>query len=208
MQRRAFLAGVACTGLAACGSGESVWAPDDVVRAKAFRGTGPKSLTLYTMKSADSGSGAHTALLVDASQRVMFDPAGTFGHPTIPERNDVLFGFNPRVEQYYASYHARETFYIISQKVVVSPQVAEQALQLVMSNGPVAKANCTRATSAILRRLPGFGGLPQTWFPNTLSEGFAQLPGVETAEYRESDSDDKALAAQQIDMQIRAAQSQ
>lgn len=207
MHRRAFLAGMATCGLAAC-SGEPVWAPDEVVSSKAYRGTGPKSLTLYTMKSTGGGSGAHTALLVDASQRVMFDPAGTFGHPTIPERNDVLFGFNPRVEQFYASYHARETFYIISQKVVVPPQVAERALQLVMANGAVAKANCTRATSAILRQLPGFSTLPQTWFPNTLSEGFARLPNVETREYRENDSDDKTLAAQQIDMQIKAAQSQ
>ncbi len=207
MHRRAFLAGAAFAGLAAC-SGEPVWAPQEVVSAKAFRGTGPKSLTLYTMKNTGSGNGAHTALLVDASQRVMFDPAGTFGHPTIPERNDVLFGFSPQVEQYYASYHARSSFYIVSQKVIVSPQVAERALQLVQANGPVAKANCTRATSAILRQLPGFGGLSQTWFPNSLSDDFARLPGVETREYRENDSDDKTLAARQVDMQIRAAQSQ
>ncbi len=207
MQRRAFLAGAAFAGLAGC-AGEPVWAPDDVVAAKAFRGTGPKSLTLYTMKNTSSGSGAHTAVLIDASQRVMWDPAGTFGHPTIPERNDVLFGFTPRVEQYYASYHARETFYIISQKVVVSPAVADQALQLVMAHGAVPKANCTRATSAILRKLSGFQGLPQTWYPNVLSDGFAKLPGVETREYRENDSDDKSLAARQIDMQIRADQSQ
>lgn len=206
MHRRAFLAGAAFSGLAAC-SGEPVWAPDDQVAARAFRGTGPRSLTLYTMISTGSDSGAHTSLLVDASQRVMFDPAGTFGHPTIPERNDVLFGFSPRVEDYYVSYHARETYYVIGQKTVVSSEVAEQALRLVMSNGAVAKANCTRATSALMRRLPGFGYLPQTWFPVSLSDAFAAHPGVVTREYRENDSDDKSLAAQQIDMQIRAGLS-
>lgn len=186
-----------------------MWAPDDVVSAKTYRSNGgTRALTLYTMKSTGSDSGAHTALLVDASQRVMFDPAGTFGHPTIPERNDVLFGFNPRVEEYYVSYHARETFYVIGQRIAVSPAVAEQALALVMQNGAVAKANCTRATSALLRRLPGFESLPQTWFPNTLADAFGRLPGVTTQTYRENDSDNKALAAQQIDMQIRAAQSQ
>ena len=207
LSRRAFLAGASLAGLAAC-AGEPVWAPDDVVRAKAFRGTGPKSLTLYTMIDVRDGSGAHSSVLVDASQRVMFDPAGTFGHPTIPERNDVLFGFSPRVEQYYVSYHARETFYVVGQTVQVSPQVAEQALQLFMTNGPVAKANCTRVTSSILRQLPGFQSLPQTWFPVALMEAFGQLPGVVAREYRETDPDNKALAARQVDMQIRADQLQ
>ncbi len=207
MQRRAFLAGAAVAGLAGC-SGTPVWAPDDVIASKTFRSSGPASLTLYTMRNTGSGNGAHTALLVDASQRVMFDPAGSFGHPTIPERNDVLFGFSPQVEQYYASYHARSSFYIISQKVLVAPEVAERALQLVMTNGAVGQANCTRATSAIIRQLPGFEGISQTWFPNNLSADFAGLAGVVTREYRENDSDDKSLAAQQVDMQIRAAQSQ
>ncbi len=205
MHRRAFLAGAALTGLAAC-AGDPVWAPQDQINAKAYRGTGPKSLTLYTMKNTGSGNGAHTSLLIDASQRVMWDPAGTFGHPTIPERNDVLFGVSPRVESYYVSYHARETFYVIGQTVQVSPAVAERALQLALANGPVAKANCTRATSAILRQLPGFQDLPQTWFPNNLEDAFARLPGVQTRAFRENDSDSQSLAAQQVDMQIRAGQ--
>ena len=207
LSRRAFLAGASLAGLSAC-AGEPVWAPEDQVRAKVYRGTGPKSLTLYTMIDVRDGSGAHSSVLVDASQRVMFDPAGTFGHPTIPERNDVLFGMSPRVEQYYVSYHARVTFYVVGQTVFVSPEVAERALQMFMANGPVAKANCTRVTSSILRQLPGFESLPQTWFPVVLMDAFQQLPGVVRTEHRESDADDKTLAARQVDMQIRAGQSQ
>lgn len=204
--RRAFLAGGAAA-LAGC-AGEPVWSPQEAVNAKAYRGRGPTALTLYTMKRIDGGSGEHTSVLVDASQRVMWDPAGTFGHTTIPERNDVLFGFSPTVEAYYVSYHARQSFFVVGQKIEVSPAIAEQALQLVMANGAVAKANCTRATSAILRQLPGFQGLPQTWFPNALMDAFARMPGVQTREYRENDSDNKSLAARQIDMQIKADLSQ
>lgn len=206
LHRRAFLAGAGCLTLGAC-AGEPVWAPDDVVLAKSYSSGGPASLTLYTMRNIGSGSGEHSSLLVDASQRVMFDPAGTFGHPTIPERNDVLFGISPRVEAYYVSYHARETYYVLGQKVLVPEAVAESALRMVLANGAVAKANCTRATSAILRRLPGFQSLPQTWFPNALSDAFGRLPTVFEREYRETDADNKSLAARQIDMQIRADQS-
>ena len=205
MKRRAFVLGLPSLGLAACGA-QSIWAPDAAVQSVAFSGTGPKALTLYTMKNVGSGNGAHTSLLVDASQRVMFDPAGTFGHETIPERNDVLFGFSPQIEEYYVSYHARSTFYVISQKVFVPSETAEMALGLVLSNGAVPKAMCARATSNLLGRLPGFESIGATFFPNNLSDDFAKLPGVEAAEYRENDADDKSVAAAQIDAAIRTGQ--
>lgn len=205
MHRRTFVLGLPLLGLGACGAPQ-VWAPDSTVNRAVYEGTGPKSLTLYTMKNVGTDNGAHTGLLVDASQRVMFDPAGTFGHETIPERNDVHFGFSPRVEAFYASYHARETFYVVAQKKVVSSEVAELALGLVMSNGPVPKAMCTRSTSAILGRLPGFENIGTTFFPNNLSDDFAKLSNVETRVYRENDSDDKSVAAAEIDALIRADQ--
>lgn len=156
------------------------------------------------MRNVRSGNGAHTSLLVDASQRVMFDPAGTFGHPTIPERNDVLFGMSPRVEEYYVSYHARSTYYVEGQRIVVSAAVAEQALRLVMSYGAVPKAGCARATGTILRQIPGFETMPASFFPNNLRDKFGTLPGVVLTEYRENDSDDKSIAAREIGAALTA----
>ena len=201
--RRVFLTGLAASGLTACAA-ESVLAPMDVVEARAFRSDEPTHLRLLTMRNTGSDNGAHSAVLVQASQRVMFDPAGSFSHPTIPERNDLLYGITPRVEQYYISYHARQTYYVEAQYLEVSPAVAEQAFMLFQRAGPVAQANCTRVTSRVLRQLPGLERLPQTWFPGNLADAFGKLPGVRTEIYREQDSDDKSLAAQQIDMQIRA----
>ena len=185
MTRRAFVIG-APVALAAC-SAEPVWAPDTAVNAAVYRSGGPSALTLFTVKNTGSENGAHTALLVDASQRVLFDPAGSFKADAIPERNDVLFGFSPAAEQAYISYHARTDYFVVVQNVSVSPVVAEQALQLVMANGAVPKANCTRATSAILRQLSGFESIGSTWFPNNLSDAFATVPGVQTRNVREQD---------------------
>ena len=185
ISRRAFVIG-APLALAAC-SAEPVWAPDSAVNAAIYRSGGPATLTLFTVKNTGSGNGAHTALLVDASQRILFDPAGSFGATAIPERNDVLFGFSPAAEQAYISYHSRTEFYVVAQKIAVPPAVAEQALQLSLSNGAVAKANCTRATSAIIRQLPGFESIGGTWFPNNLSDAFEKVPGVQTREIREQD---------------------
>lgn len=205
MDRRAFIIGAPLV-LAGCGSGVSVWAPDDVVNAAAFRTRGPRSLTLYTMRNNGSNNGAHSALLVDASQRVMFDPAGSFANPAIPERNDVLFGITPQIEDFYVSYHARETFHVVGQKVTVPDAVAEKALRLVLANGPVSQMNCTRATSTILGQLQGFESIGTTYFPGNLSDAFGKLDGVIETVYREDDADDKSIAAAQIDAAIKARQ--
>lgn len=194
MQRRALLTGGAAAVLTGCAAGPSVWAPDDVIAARRAPGFGPTALRLFTMKNTGSDNGNHTGLLINASQRVIWDPAGTFGHPTIPERNDLHFGITPRVEDFYISYHARETYYVVTRKIAVPPQVAEAAMLAFMSAGPVAQANCTRVTSQVLRGLPGMGWVPQTWFPDKLDQAFAARPGVETGVFRENDSDDKSLA--------------
>lgn len=183
--RRAFVIG-APVALAAC-SAEPSWAPDAAVNAAIYRSPSVSALTLFTVKNSGSDNGAHTALLIDASQRILFDPAGSFRADGTPERNDVLFGFSPAAQRAYTSYHARTDYYVVVQTVAVPPEAAEQALQLALSNGAVAKANCTRATSAILRQLPGFEKVGSTWFPNNLSDTFAKLPGVQTREIREQD---------------------
>lgn len=201
MQRRDFLIGLPLA-LSGCAA-PSVWAPDDVVSRAIYSAPGPKYLTLYTMKNIQSDNGAHTALLINASQRVIFDPAGSFEQDLMPERNDVLFGVTPRLEEFYVSFHARVTYYVTGQKVLVEPEVAERALNLALTAGPVPKANCARFTSRLLRQLPGFEATRQTWSPNRIEEDFAKLPGVETRQYREDDSADKSVAAAQIRAALR-----
>jgi hypothetical protein len=205
LHRRTFILG-APLALAACGGGDPIWAPDDVVNAKIYRGTGQKSITLYTMINVWSGNGAHSSLLIDASQRVMFDPAGSFKHETIPERNDVLFGISPRVEEFYVSYHARQTYYVEGQRIVVSDEIAERALQLVMANGAVPKSACALAVSKVLRDIPGFENIRRTISPTRIRDDFAKIPGVVTTIYREDDADDKSIAAAQIDAALKTDQ--
>lgn len=204
MDRRCFLIGLPLA-LSAC-TAQEVWAPDDVVSRAIYREPGRSYLTLYTMKNVASGNGAHTALLINASQRVMFDPAGSWQQSVMPERNDLLYGVSPRLEQLYVSFHARRTYYVIGQTVPVSPEVAEQAFTLARTAGPVPQAQCARVTSVLLRQLPGFGGIRQTWGPNRLSEDFGRLPGVTTEEYRENDADDKTIAATEIAEILRTGQ--
>ncbi|MBV7379748.1 hypothetical protein [Maritimibacter dapengensis] len=192
--KRIFLSIVVMLGLVGC-TAESVWAPaEEVARARYVHG-GQPSLTLVTVISNSSGSGGHTALLVNGSQRVIFDPAGTFYHPHLPERNDVHYGMTPQAMDFYIDYHARVTWHVVTQEIAVSPAVAEQALQLVQANGAVGKAACASSTSAILRQLPGFENIRSTPFPVPLMESFGRLSGVTEKVYRDNDPDNNEYMA-------------
>lgn len=196
--RRLVVTGGVAT-LAGCAA-ESVWAPDEAVARAAYRHPGPPALTLFTTRNAGSGNGAHSGLMVNASQRVLFDPAGSFGHSTLPERDDVIYGMTPRIVEFYTGYHARTSFYVVEQTVEVDPQVAERVLRIVEAHGPVAQAFCTRAVADVLQQVPELGvNFRPTWFPDNLEEQFARVPGVVTVEHRQTDSDSLAEAAAEID---------
>ena len=171
---------------------EPVWAPDEAVaQARYVSDEGP-SITLFTVVRKLGGEGAHTGLMINGSQRVMFDPAGTWHHPTVPERNDLFYGITPRMKQFYINYHARETYDVYEQRVPVSAQVAELAIQRAAANGAVGKALCGNSISSILRDIPGFEGVKKTLFPNKIMRAFAEIPGVVTIVHADDDSDNNA----------------
>lgn len=172
------------------------YADDAAIAAVSYRDAGPPSLTLYTMVNNRSGEGAHSALLINASERVIFDPAGSFYSEVTPERNDVLFGITPYIERAYRSAHARSTYHVVSQTVDVSPEQAQTAYELALNNGAVPGAFCTSATSRLIGQIPGFENINGTLRPKKLMAQFEEVPGVRTDKYYENDSPDlqKALA--------------
>ncbi|WP_120632360.1 hypothetical protein [Ruegeria sp. EL01] len=176
--------------VAGCASSNRPQADQAEVVARSYRDPGPSTLTLYTMINTRTGSGAHTSLMIGGSERVIFDPAGSFRADVVPVVDDVLYGITPAVERAYRSSHARETHYARIQTIQVTPQQAEIALQLAKQSGPVAGAYCANSTASILKQVPGFEQIDVTFFPVKLSEQFGQIPGVVTEEYRENDDAD------------------
>ncbi len=197
--------------VAGCAVSKRPQADQSEIVARSYRDPGPSTLTLYTMINTRTGSGAHTSLMIGGSERVIFDPAGSFQADIVPSRNDVLYGITPAVERAYRSSHARETHFARIQTIEVTPQQAEIALQLAKQAGPVAGSYCANSTARLLQQVPGFEQIEVTFFPKKLSEQFAELPGVVTEEYRENDDADlqKGLAANNAALnQLDAASTQ
>lgn len=175
--------------LAACTSKPAgPQASDATIAAKAYRAAGPDTLTLITVVNNSSGGGAHTALMINGTQRVIFDPAGSFRHEEIPRRGDVIYGVWPNVLQAYKSAHARSTYHIVEQEVEISGSQAAQLMRLVAARGRVSDAQCAASSTAILAQVEGFESLGSTWFPKRLMERFAKMPGVTTNRYFENDA--------------------
>jgi len=173
---------------------ERTWAPEKAVTRAAYRHDGPATLTLFTVRSNRSNEGAHSALMINAGQRVMFDPAGSFRHPAVPEQADLLYGITPGVLETYIDYHSRVTHHTIIQTVEVPPEVAARALRLARAHGAAPKAFCSISISGILRDLPGFDTVPRSFFPNRIMAGFGRLPGVRTRTVHQDDpADNRAV---------------
>ena len=186
----ALLLGLCALILSACG--QHRWATEAEVQAARHSPGGAPELTLVTIVHYDSGRGDHTALFINSTERVIFDPAGSWTLDTIPERNDVHFGMTAEAGASFYASHVRDTHYAVVQRLVVSPEVAARAMALALQNGPVPPARCAAATARILRQLPGLEGLGSTFFPQVLMRDFATLPGVITHELHQDAPDYQA----------------
>lgn len=177
--------------LAACGGpAEPVWAPDAAVERARYTAQGPASVTLITVRSTDSGFGAHTGLLISGAQRVLFDPAGTFRLASAPERNDLHYGITPQVLAVYIDYHARETYDVELIEVPVTRAEADALIARAASYGAVPKAQCALSVTRILNTQARFAAVPTTYFPNAASAAFSALPGASTRVVTDDDADD------------------
>lgn len=169
----AMLSLVACTA-------DHKWASDaDVARAR-YVDPNPPYITLFTSMNTRSGEGVHSSLLINGTERVLYDPAGSWELSLAPEREDLHYGMTPSVLASYADFQGTAPFELVQQTLFVSPEMAEQIKQAVIAHGSVNKAACTNALSGIMQSFPGFELLPRTLFPKKLSVAFGKLPGVQT----------------------------
>jgi hypothetical protein len=174
--------------LASCGADKN-FAEADAISGAAFVSGEPPSITLFTVVNVRSGEGGHASLLIDGRQRVIYDPAGTWYHPTAPERYDMHYGMNERMMAYYIDYHARQTFNVVEQKLYVSQQTIDQIMAAAIDHGSAGKATCAITISGILKDIPGFESIGPTWFPNQLAKQFGKLPGVQERLITDDDDD-------------------
>lgn len=176
---RLFSAGLLLALLSACTDPAIIAPAEEVARYRYVSNEAPY-IALVTNVNTRSKSGDHSALIINGSERVVFNPAGTWLHPKAPERNDLHYGFSNGMRDWFIDYHARETYRVEIQKIEVSREVADIALAAAQQAGPVGPARCTLSITEVLRQTPGFEGFPRVILPNRAKKAFAEYPGVTT----------------------------
>jgi hypothetical protein len=170
----------AFAGLAACGTADNKWASDAEIAAVRYTAAPPATITLITSINNRSGEGAHSGLLISGSERVIYDPAGSWDlpKPWAPERADLHYGITDTALASYLNYQSGEKYRAVMQTVVVPTEVADRAIAGAVAAGAANKAYCANTIAKILRDLPGFEAIGSTMFPRALARDFAELPGV------------------------------
>jgi hypothetical protein len=160
--------------------------PEEIARAR-YVSSEPPTITLMSMVNARSGKSAHAGMLINGSEQVLFDPAGTFTHPDLPRAGDVHYGMTPRFVDYYERYHARFDYYVEARKVPVTRAEADQVIANAKAHGKSMKMTCALAMAEVLHPVPRFADAPSSVYPEALRAYFAALPGVENHYVTDSD---------------------
>lgn len=191
--RRRFLLGavLALSGLSACTQPAIIAPQEDVLRYRYVSSEQPY-IALVTNVNTRSGSGDHSALIINGSERVVFNPAGTWLHPKAPERNDLHYGFSEGMRDWFIDYHARETYRVEIQTIPVTRETADRALAAAQTAGPVGPARCTLSITDVLRQTPGFESFPRVLLPNRAKKAFASYPGVTTEVFFDDSPGDRS----------------
>jgi hypothetical protein len=183
--RRALVALAAVAVLAGCEMYRPA-DPETIERAR-YVSSEPASVTLMSMVNAQTGRAAHVGLLINGSQQVLYDPAGTFTHPDLPRRDDVHYGMTPRFVDYYERYHARFDYFVETQEVPVTRAEADQLIANAQAQGKTMKMHCALAAADVLQPVARFAHVRRSYFPEALREDFADIAGVEENYVYEAD---------------------
>lgn len=174
--------------LTACTTNKTTATPAEVMAARHVEAT-PPFVALLTMVNSKSGAGEHSALVINGSQMVIYDPAGSFREDRVGlvRAEDVLYGVRPELVSYYNSYHARNGYFVRMQQLDISAAEAEQLIAGAQARGAVPQLTCGIAVSDILNDLPRFSNIRTTIAPGGVMRRFGQIDGVIASDIIEDD---------------------
>ena len=193
MKRRVFISGAGTASLLACGPSYER-ASQDEVNAAFYHHGGPPQIALLSMVSTGNDVSEHAGIMVNGSQRILYDPAGTYDSSQVPNwkafprRNDIHYGLTDRAFLQYKRFHARVGYYVHQQTVTVPLEVANRAIRLCEERGETKFLFCAQSASWVLKQLPGFTHIKSTFSPENLRRDFAKVAGVVDSELHESDA--------------------
>lgn len=159
-----------------------------IVSSRAYISEEAPYVALLTMVNDSGDHGEHSGILINASQTVLYDPAGSFRYEEqLARSRDIHYGMSPRMVDYYQRYHARFGYYVVTQKIYITAEEAEALFRKANEIGTTGQLRCGHSASSVLNSLPRFANIPTTYWPGKIRDAMAEVPGIETSYTREND---------------------
>jgi hypothetical protein len=166
-------------GLSGC-AGLFYSSPPEIAKRERFFNAGPPEVSLLTVTHKPTGIMWHSALLITADERVLYESGGYWKDPEDRRLVDVHYNMtDARLADYVERRSNPKSWEVTLHRVAVSDEVAMMAKQRAETNQMVLGGFCAQGVAMVLKELPGFEDIGPVFLPHDLVPHFEEIPGVQ-----------------------------
>lgn len=153
--------------------------PPDVAKRDRHSPEAAPEIALVTVMHKPTRFMWHSALLITADERILYESGGYWIDPENRRLGDVHYNMNDaRLRDYVARRGNPKVWEITLHRVAVPKEVAQEAKHRAETNQLVLGGFCAVGVAELLKGLPGFDHIGPVLLPHDLVPRFAEIPGV------------------------------
>lgn len=153
--------------------------PPEIATRASYVHDGPPEIALITTIHKPTNFMWHSALLINADERVLFESGGFWDDPEDRRLNDVHYNLTDARLVDYAKHRGESPNWdYILHRVPVTAEVAQLAKERAITQTLVMAGFCALGVRDVLREVPGFEHMDIVVIPEDLVGYFAKMPGV------------------------------
>lgn len=153
--------------------------PPDVAKRDSYTAQTAPEIGLVTITHKPTQFMWHSALLINADERILYESGGYWIDSEDRRLGDVHYNLtDARLNDYVARRGNPKVWKVTLHRVDVSPEVAQEAKRRAEENQLVLAGFCAVGVAEVLKDLPGFDHIGHVLLPHDLTPRFDEIPGV------------------------------
>ncbi len=148
----------------------------------------PPSTTLVLAEHKGGSGAVHAALIVTGSERLIYDPSGSFTHPDTRRYGDVVYGASDDIVELFALHNADKNHDAVMRTIALQPEEAETMLDAARTHGGAMPGFCAKSVASVLRSVPRFASMRDTFWPSNVQQDFESIAPVAIRSVTDTDS--------------------
>lgn len=154
--------------------------PPEIAQRDRYSPQAEPEISLLTITHKPTSFMWHSALLITADERILYESGGYWKDPEDRRLADVHYNLtDERLRDYIARRGDPDVWQITLHRVEVSEDIALEAKRRAQTNQLVLGGFCAMGVAEVLKGLPGFDHLGPVFLPHDLVPVFEEIPDVE-----------------------------